>query len=60
MTLSAHIEKNVNDFAKTYNKSSQILHDNRVEESVSEIDVKAIKEELGNFCGSFIEAFCQS
>jgi len=59
MTLSAHIEKNVNDFAKTYNKSSQIMHDNQVEESVSDIDVKAIKDELRNFCGSFIETFCQ-
>jgi len=59
MTLSAHIEKNINDFAKTYNKSSQIIHDNVVEESVSKWDVKTIKEELKNFCGSFVEIFCQ-
>ncbi|MBU0578132.1 hypothetical protein KJ742_06855 [Patescibacteria group bacterium] len=58
MTLSAHIEKNINDIAKTYNKSSQIMHDNIVEEGISKYDVKAIREELKNFCGSFIETFC--
>jgi DNA-directed RNA polymerase subunit M/transcription elongation factor TFIIS len=59
MTLSAHIEKNINDSAKTYNKSSQIIHDNIVDESVTETDVKLVKEELKHFCGSFIEAFCR-
>jgi len=59
MTLSANIEKNINDSAKTYNKSSQIIHDNIVDESVSEVDVKLIRDEMKNFCGSFIEAFCR-
>jgi len=58
MTLSAHIEKNVNDIAKTYNKSSQIMHDNIVEEGISKYDVRAIREELKSFCGSFVETFC--
>ncbi|MBN1258537.1 hypothetical protein JXA05_02150 [Candidatus Peregrinibacteria bacterium] len=57
MTLSAHIEKTPNDVAQTYNKSSQILHDNWVEEEISERDVWAIRQELNHFCGSFIEAF---
>ena len=57
MTLSAQVEKNPNVAAMTYNKSSQIVHDNIVEESVSPVDVKRIKEELKDFCGSFIETF---
>ena len=59
MTLSAHIEKSLNDTAKTYNKSSQIVHDGAVEEGVSEWDVIAIKNELKHFCGSFIETFAR-
>jgi len=59
MTLSAHIEKTPNDVAQTYNKSSQILHDNWVEEEISERDVWEIRTELKNFCGSFIETFAR-
>ncbi len=57
MTLSAQVEKNPNVAAMTYNKSSQIVHDSIVEESVSPLDVKTIKKELKDFCGSFIETF---
>ncbi len=57
MTLSAHVEKNPNQTAMTYNKSSQIMHDSIATSSVSDLDVRLIKEELKNFCGSFIEAF---
>jgi hypothetical protein len=59
MTLSAHVEKNPNQAAMTYNKSSQIVHDSIVEEAVSSVDVTLIKEEMKNFCGSFIEAFAR-
>jgi uncharacterized CHY-type Zn-finger protein len=59
MTLSAHVEKNPNQAAMTYNKSSQIMHDSIVDEAVSEVDVALIREELKNFCGSFTEAFAQ-
>ncbi|MBU0706535.1 hypothetical protein KJ657_04685 [Patescibacteria group bacterium] len=59
MTLSAHVEKNPNQAAMTYNKSSQIVHDGIVEEAVSPIDVRMVKEELRNFCGSFIETFAR-
>lgn len=59
MTLSAHVEKNPNQAAMTYNKSSQIVHDGIVEEVISSIDVRRIKEELHNFCGSFIETFAR-
>jgi len=59
MTLSAHIEKNVNDFAKTYNKSSQIMHDSYVDEGVTEWEVKKMRDELKTFCGSFIETFAR-
>ena len=57
MTLSAHVEKNPNQAAMTYNKSSQIIHDSIVEASVTPSDIKRIKEELKSFCGSFIETF---
>jgi hypothetical protein len=59
MTLSAHIEKNLTDDAKVYNRSSQIMHDNMIEKEVSKEDVLAIRKEMKNFCGSFIEAFCR-
>lgn len=59
MTLSAHVEKNPNQAAMTYNKSSQIVHDGIVETPVSSIDVTLIKEELGRFCGSFIQTFAR-
>jgi hypothetical protein len=59
ISLSAHIEKNTNDFARTYNQSSKIVHDNIVEEGVSEWDIKAIQNELQHFGGSFIEAFAR-
>ncbi len=59
MTLSAQVEKNANQSARTYNKSSQIMHDNVVEEAVSPIDVMLIKEELKNFCGSFTQTFAK-
>jgi len=57
MTLSAHVEKNPNQAAMAYNKSSQIMHDSIVEEAVSAGDITLVKEELKNFCGSFIETF---
>lgn len=60
MTLSAHVEKNPNQTAKTYNKSSQIAHDGVVESAVTSIDVNMIKEELSRFCGSFIETFARN
>lgn len=59
MTLSAHVEKNPNQAAMTYNKSSQIVHDSIVEEAVDQLDVTLIREELRNFCGSFIETFAR-
>jgi len=59
MTLSAQVEKNVNQSAMTYNRSSQIMHDNVVDESVTAIDVDLIKRELKQFCGSFIETFAR-
>ncbi len=59
MTLSAHVEKNQNQAAKTYNMSSQIVHDGIVDEAVTPIDVRMIKEELRDFCGSFIETFAR-
>jgi len=57
MSLSAHIEKNPNQSAMTYNQSSQIMHDNIVDEGVAECEVQEMREELKNFCGSFIETF---
>ncbi len=57
MTLSAHIEKNLTEEARRFNRSSQIIHDNYIEESINENDVRAIREELKNFCGSFMETF---
>jgi len=57
MSLSAHVEKKPNDTAMTYNRSSQIMHDNQVTEPISKEDVHAMQVELKNFCGSFIEAF---
>jgi len=57
ITLSAHIEKTPNEAAMTYNHSSQLMHDNHVAKGITEFDVIAIKEELNNFCGSFIETF---
>ena len=59
MTLSAHVEKNPNQAARTYNKSSQIMHDGIVETAVSDIDILLIKEEMKNFCGSFVETFAR-
>ena len=57
MTLSAHVEKTANNASKTYNKSSQIIHDGIVEAAVTKTDVKQIKDDLKRFCGSFIETF---
>ena len=59
MTLSAHIEKTTAEEAMTHNQSSQIIHDNLVDEGVTAQEVIMIKEELANFCGSFIETFCR-
>ena len=59
MNLSAHIEKTPTKAAMAYNKSSQIIHNNIVEEGISELEVIAIKNELRNFCGSFIQAFAK-
>ena len=59
MTLSAHVEKNPNQTAMTYNRSSQIVHDGIVDEAISLVDVHMIKDELRRFCGSFIETFAR-
>lgn len=59
MTLSAHIEKTLTDDAKTYNRSSQIMHDGQIEEGITKAEIVAVREELKHFCGSFIEAFCR-
>jgi hypothetical protein len=59
MTLSAHVEKTPNQTARTYNRSSQIMHDSIVEEGVSEWDVLGIRNELETFNGSFIETFAR-
>ena len=59
MTLSAHIEKTTAEEAMTHNTSSQIVHDNLVDEGITAEEVKMIKEELANFSGSFIETFCR-
>ncbi len=57
MTLSAHIEKTLSDEAMTFNRSSQILHDQVVQEGISAEEVEAMRRALKNFCGSFDEAF---
>jgi len=59
MTLSAHIEKTTVNDARTNNRSSQIIHDQYVDEPVTEEEVRLMREELKNFCGSFIETFCR-
>jgi protein-arginine kinase activator protein McsA len=59
MTLSAHIEKTTAEEAMTHNMSSQIMHDNIVDHPVSMEEVRMMKKELANFCGSFIETFCR-
>lgn len=60
MSLSAHVEKSQSEEAMTYNKSSQIVHDNVVTEGVSADDVLSIQDELRNFCGSFIQTFSKA
>ena len=59
MTLSAHIEKTTAEESMTHNSSSQIVHDNLVDEGVTAEEVQLMKEELKNFSGSFIETFCR-
>jgi len=59
MSLSANIEKTNNGNSQTYNKSSQIMHNNYIEEGITEADITDIKKELRNFGGSFIEAFAK-
>ena len=59
MSLSAQVDKAPNKKAMTYNKSSQMLHDSWVDESVNELDVLAIKNELKHFGGSFAQRFAQ-
>ena len=59
MTLSAHIEKTPTEEAMFHNQSSQIVHDNFVDEGITAQEVKMMKEELANFSGSFIETFCR-
>jgi len=59
MTLSAHIEKTTAEEAMTHNRSSQIIHDNLVDHPVTLEEVRMMKKELANFCGSFIETFCR-
>ncbi len=59
MSLSAHIEKTQSEEARTFNRSSQILHDSVVTEAVTIDEVHQIKEELANFNGSFIETFAR-
>ncbi len=57
MSLSAQVEKTPQKNAMTHNRSSQVVHDNKVEEGVSEVDVLAIQNELRHFGGSFIRRF---
>ncbi len=57
MTLSAHIEKTTAEEAMTHNRSSQIVHDNLVDEGVTFEEIGMMKKELANFCGSFVETF---
>jgi len=59
MTLSAHIEKTVAEEAMFHNQSSQIVHDQCVDQPVTAEEVTMMKEELANFSGSFIETFCR-
>lgn len=59
MTLSAHIEKTTAEAAMTHNQSSHIMHNNHVDQGITAEEVKQIKVELDNFCGSFIETFCR-
>lgn len=59
MTLSAHIEKTTAEETMSSNISSQIIHDNLVDEPISAREVEMMKLELNNFCGSFIETFCR-
>lgn len=59
MTLSAHIEKTTAEEAMTHNRSSQIIHDNYVDQGITLEEVEKMKYELAHFCGSFIEAFCR-
>lgn len=59
MSLSAQVEKAPNKKAATYNKSSQMLHDSWVDESVNELDILAIQNEMKHFGGSFIQRFAQ-
>jgi hypothetical protein len=57
MSLSAHIEKSMQEEARTYNRSSQIMHDQSIDSPISQIEVDLIRDELANFSGSFIETF---
>ena len=59
MTLSAHIEKTTSEEAMFHNQSSQIIHDQFVDEGVTAQEVEMMKEELKNFSGRFIETFCR-
>jgi hypothetical protein len=59
MTLSAHIEKTTVDDARSHNRSSQLAHDQVVDQPISAEDVEQIRLELKHFCGSFIETFCR-
>jgi hypothetical protein len=59
MTLSAHIEKTTAEEAMTHNRSSQIVHDNVVDEGITYREVEMMRRELANFNGSFIETFCR-
>ncbi len=60
MTLSAHIEKTATEEAMFHNQSSQIVHDQCVDQPVTAEEVDMIKDELANnFSGSFIETFCR-
>ena len=57
MSLSAHVEKKQNPKKTTCNHSTQITHDHDTDEPITAYDVRAIQNELRNFCGSFIETF---
>lgn len=59
MSLSANIEKTNTGNSQTYNQSSQIMHNNYIEEGITNADVIDIKKELRNFNGSFIETFAK-
>lgn len=58
MTLSAHIEKTAAEQVMHQKTNSSSVY-NEYETPIGQKDVDAVKKELSNFCGSFIETFCR-